>query len=171
MIYEVSGPTVSGSEATGKKSVEVHRLDYQSRDQWEDEIIESEPLVTRVGSFTNTGSYQSLLGGEYTTYSSVTDDITTEKVEAGVHMIPRNNLSPFPIQTIEDAYNIRLTRIGTKSRVCFYNQCEENAEGLLLVDEGREMVFANDARGIPLITGSFIVREVRIHDERQEVKR
>lgn len=172
MIYEVAGPTRTEGDGPPQASTEVHRLEYQSKNEWIDTVIEAQPVETRYGIFSNVGSFQRLSGGEYTSFSSITNSADTEKVKDGVTMIPRGGLAPFPIQMIEDAYDIELTRVATNSKVCFHDQCEENADGLLLADNGRELVFVDDARGIPLKIGDYlVVKEVQIHDVKHEVNR
>lgn len=57
----------------------------------------------------------------------------------------------------------------TNAKVCFLEDCTENAPGLLYRESnGTEFVFVEDARGIPLRVGdSFIVKEIHIKDTRQ----
>ena len=174
MTYEThSTHSLSSSDGQSwvKIETEAHRLTYNSRDSWVLEIIEAEPVNTHVGVFSVIGSYQKLHDREYIAYDSVTGQTTTETLEAGVNLIPRGGLAPIPINALEDAYGIELSPVSTSSKVCFHDDCEENAEGLLLVDNGREFVYANDARGIPLKRGDFVIQEVLVQDERQEVQR
>ena len=171
MTYELRGQFFSIGPGPAEVTMQVRRLTYSSRDSWIEEIIESEPMNTRVGGFSNTGSYQKLHNGQYITYDAVTDETTTEKVEDGVTMIPRGGLYPFPIKVIEDVYGIQLSPVATTSKVCFYDDCEENAEGMLLGDNGKEYVYADDARGIPLRINDFVIKEVLIQDEKQVIER
>ena len=175
MTYE-NHTTESFSSSDGESWVKirtkVYRLTYTSRDSWIEEVIESEPFNTHVGVFSSTGSYRKLHDGEFIDLRfGKSRETTTETVEAEVTMIPKGGLTPFPIKIMEDAYGIELSAVSTTSRVCFHDDCEENAEGLLLVDNGREFVYADDARGIPLKMGDFVIQEVLVQDERQEVQR
>ena len=59
----------------------------------------------------------------------------------------------------------------TSAKVCFNDECTENAAGLLYKQTNRsELVFVDDARGIPLrVNDAFIVREIRIQDAKQQI--
>ena len=61
------------------------------------------------------------------------------------------------------------TRVETGILVCFSEECEVNAIGLLYrLEDGGERLFADDSRGFPLKMGdAFEVKELRVDDERR----
>ena len=165
MEYETDGHAVSVGQNTAKVLREVRRLDYVSRTEWNETVLEAPTVQARVGAFDRIGSYNRLDGSVFTEYNALTDTTQQKEVEEG--RVAGPFMLPFPIE--ESGYEFTLTT--TEATVCFMGECQENAEGLLYRrPSGTELVFVNDARGIPLrINDGFIVREIRINDGKQPV--
>ena len=80
MIYERQGPVYSVGQGAPKSTVETHRLEYSSKDRWIDTVIEDEPVVTSVGTFSRVGSYQQVENGVVTEFDAVTGHIQKDDV-------------------------------------------------------------------------------------------
>ncbi len=165
MVYETDGHAVSVGPGPAEVLRETRRVEYGSATQWTDTVLQAPTIETRVGAFNRTGSYKRLDGRTYTEYDALTDATQKEEVEEGRVVGPF--MQPFPIE--ESGYEF--TPATTEATVCFMGECQENAEGLLYrTESGTELVFVNDARGIPLRIGDgFIVREIRVNDAQQPV--
>ena len=171
MVYETDGAVVSVGSDPAQTIREVHQLDYQSKTQWRDTVLEAAPSIqTSVGEFSRVGSYVHLDGDTYTEFNAM-DGAESEKtifeetIEKGTTRLAGPNMHPFPIEES----GIETTATSTTARVCFQEKCTDNAQGLLYRKaSGSEKVFVDDARGIPLrVDNKFIVREPKIDDERQ----
>ena len=171
MVYETDGAAIAIGQNPAEITREVRRLEYQSETQWTDTVIEAPTIETRVGQFSGVGSYKQLNGKTLTEFDAMdgyTDETTETTLEEGT--TTSTIMPPFPIEES----GIECTPIATNSRVCFRDQCTDNAEGLLYRKaSGSEAVFVNDARGIPLRVGSpstrdaFIVKEIQIDDTKR----
>ena len=76
---------------------------------------------------------------------------------------------PFPIEES----GVETEPTVTSAKVCFNDECTENAAGLLYRKaNGSEFVFVDDARGIPLrVNDAFVVKEIHIKDAKQQIAR
>ena len=168
MVYETDGAAVSVGTGPAEVTREVHRLEYQSATQWTDTVIEAPTIETRVGSFSMVGSYQTLDGDTYTEYNAYDQSPEETTVPENTTMVPGRVMPPFPIKES----GVELTATTTTAKVCFQDQCGENAEGRLYTKaNGVEIVFVDDARGIPLrVDDAFVVKEIRIDDTKQEIR-
>ena len=155
----------------GTPMTDIYRLTYTSRDSWIEEVISAEPIETHVGTFSEVGSYRKLENGQYTTYDAVTESTEVETVEEdGTVMIPRGGLYPHPIHFLEELFDKELPAVSTNTRVCFNDVCADNAPGWEFRHGNTLKVFADDARGIPVQMGNFVVTEVRVQGEKQPVR-
>ena len=151
---------------------ETRMLTYNSRNSWEEKVITAEPFEVRGGVFSTVGSYQRLEKDQYTNYGAASGSTDVEEVEEGSLMIPRGWLVPAPIEGLEDFLNNELTPVRTTTRVCFENVCTENAPGWEFRYKDVGVVYADDARGIPVKVGNnfFEVTEVWVQGERKFVR-
>ena len=149
---------------------QVRRLTYESTTSWVEEVVQAEDVVLGIGSFNDTGSYQKVDGDQYTSFDISTGQTQTETIPEDVLRIPRAGFDPVPIGVIERALDKSLTQVQTTTRVCFNDECTENAPGWKLEEDRSVAVFADDARGIPVRLSSFVVAELRVHDERIPVR-
>ena len=169
MVYERASSSINGVP-----TMEVHRLEYRSRTDWTDTVIEATGVNVRSGNFqgvvNRTGSYSRQKGTEYTEYHAITDSYHEEVLEPNTTFIPNAALGPYGLEQLEKYLDIELIPVTTDATVCYYDDCQEDAPGLLYISEnGQERVFANDRRwDILLRVGEsfFVVREVRIEDAR-----
>ena len=169
MVYELEqGQAVSVGDRH-VDSRQVRRLEYQSATEWRETVLESPPIETRVGTFNAAGSYKQLDGRRLVEFNSVTNSNREEEIEEGVRHLPRAGFLPYGNRTLEETKGITPIKIDTGVLVCFQNECEDNAVGLLYrLENGHESVFADDSRGFPLRVGtSIVVRELRIDDEQK----
>ena len=134
-------------------------------------VIEADDVTVRVGTFNHKGSCQKLDHGIYTIYDATTDGTDTETVPKGVVRIPRGGLMPHPISVVEDAVGKQGQRVSTTTKVCFDDDCTENASGWEMSDGKGTIVFGDDARGIPVKIGDFVVTEVVVQGAKQAVVR
>ena len=169
MVYELEqGQAVS----VGNRQVDsrqVRRFEYRAATEWVDTVIESAPIETRVGTFNAVGSYRRLDGRKLTEFDAVTGSNSESEIEEDTVFLPNHVLLPSQHLTLEEAHGLTPTRVETGILVCFRQECEENAVGLLYrLEDGRERVFADDSRGFPLkMGGAFVVKEMRVDDERR----
>ena len=156
---------------SGKSIGEVRQLTYNSRTSWIEEVIEADDIVVSVGTFNNVGSYQKLNGRVYAEYDAITGRTLTETVPKGVVRIPRGGLFPIPIAVLESALGKQAEAVATTTKVCFDDDCTELASGWEISDGKSTLVFADDARGIPVKIGNSVVTEVLVRGAQQPVVR
>ncbi len=165
------------------------RLEYTDKDHWVETVIEAANIDTRVGTFSNVGSYQRVDGDKYTTFGAVTGATDTETIGADMpdlppgvpadverRKLPGIYLIPFDVKAAENGEYEEYGIIAhgptrTNARVCFKDWCEDNHKGLsYTMESGVLWIYANDARGIPLKVGdSFEVCEVTVHSDRHPI--
>ena len=165
MTYETNGYSHTVGK-TAQTTREVRRLDYTSLTEWTATVIEATTVDYPEGPISTVGDYTKLDGSAYTEVSRLFPNRQEEIPENNIRR-PKGIMMPFPIE--ESGY--QFTRTTTQARVCFQDECQDNAPGLLLVkDSGARIVFVDDARGIPLsVNDALIVREVLIDDKQQPV--
>ena len=56
MVYETDGITYSVGSSPAVTTTEVRRLEYQSRTQWTDTVVEAPTITTTVGSSSRVGA-------------------------------------------------------------------------------------------------------------------
>ncbi len=158
--------------AVSSRSIgEVRQLTYDSRTSWIEEVIEADNIVVSVGTFNNTGSYQKLDGRVYAEYDAITGRTSTEAIPKGVVMIPWGGFMPIPIAVLESILGKPAEKVATTTKVCFDDDCTEFASGWKIPDGKSTFVFADDARGIPVQIGNFVVTEVLVRGAQQPVVR
>ena len=99
MVYETNGIVYSIGSSPSVTTREVRRLEYQSRTQWTDTVIEAPTITTRVGSTSRVGASTRLNGDSYTesnasgetTYSDTVGENDNEDSQAAMPL-------PFPIE-------------------------------------------------------------------------
>jgi hypothetical protein len=169
MVYELEQ---GQSVMVGDRQVEsrqLRRLEYRSATEWTDTVLESADIETRVGTFSQAGSYRRLDGLKMVEYDAATDSTMEDEVDEGARHLPRAGFLPFGNRVLEEVNGIIPTKIETGILVCFQDECEDNAIGQLFVlENGQERVYDNDSRGFPLRLGtSVVVKELRVDDVRK----
>ena len=168
MIYQIEGGGVTVGTGPIQTGQEVHRLDYRSKTEWTDTVIEAPEIETSFGTFSTVGSYRHLDGRTLSEFDPLENSFLSRTIPEGVRMVPGAALIPRPIEVLKAA-GAEYAQVVTSAKVCFRDVCKQNAGGLMYVDNGQERVFANDSRGIPLKVGDsfFTVLELRIEDEQR----
>ena len=170
MVYETDGIVYSIGSSPPVTTREVRRLEYQSRTQWTDTVVEAPTITHAVGSDSRVGSSARLNGDSYTEYNASGEMTYAETIGENTTKVVGTMPPPFPI---EDS-RIETEPTVTSAKVCFNDECTENAAGLLYKQTKRsELVLVDDARGIPLRVNddAFVVREIRIKDAKQQIAR
>ena len=172
MVYETNGSTIGVGDNPPVTTRETRRLDYVSSAHWTYTVIDAPTFDTKQGPQSRLGAYMQLQGQTVTEGEPQTAGVLETTVDDDTLFLPGGMMAPFPIE----ASGIDVSLVTTSARVCFLGRCADNAQGLLYrMDNGSEVVFVNDARGIPLRMGHpadpnvFLVSEIRINDERQEL--
>ena len=169
MVYELAD---GQSVMVGDRRVDsrqLRRFEYHSETDWVDTVLESADIETRVGTFNAAGSYRRLDGRRMIEYDSVTKSTREDAVDEGSRHIARSFFLPYRNREFEELSGITPVKVKTSALVCFRDECEDNAAGLLYLREnGQENVFADDSRGFPLRIGTlFVVKELRVDDEQK----
>ena len=170
MVYETNGIVYSIGSSPSVTTREVRRLEYQSRTQWTDTVIEAPTITSKVGSTSRVGYSTRVDGDSYTEYNASGEMTYAERLGENETMLAGSSLPPpFPIE--DSRFETEPT--VTTAKVCFNDECTKEAAGLLhRRANGAEFVYVDDARGIPLRVGdAFIVREIRIQDAKQQIAR
>ncbi len=169
MVYELEEGQIAMVGDRQVESRQVRRFEYTSATEWTDTVLESPPIETRVGTFSKVGSYQRLDGRRLVEYDSVTDSIREDEVAEDARHLANGLFMPYRNRQYEEVDGIAPVKVETGVLVCFRDQCEDNATGLLYrLENGQERVFADDSRGFPLGFGTlFVVRELRVDDEQK----
>ena len=150
---------------------QVRQLTYNSRTSWTEQVIEADDITVGVGTFNDVGSYQKVDGGVYTTYDVTTGETLTQAIPDGMVKIPRGGLMPSPISVVEGALGKQADQVATTTKVCFDDDCTERASGWEISNGNSTVVFADDARGIPIKIGDFVVTEVMVQGGKESVTR
>ena len=169
MTYETDGIVYTVGSSPAEAARETRRLDYQSSTQWTDTVVDAPTITTSVASTSRVGAYAELEGNSFIEFDSSGEQIYADTVDEDTTLIVGSMPPPFPIEEL----GFDLESVTTGATVCFYDECISNAPGLLYTEtNGRELLFVDDARGIPLrVNDTFIVHEIRIEDARQPIER
>ena len=169
MTYETDGIVYTVGASPPETTRETRRLDYQSSTQWTDTVVDAPTITTSVASTSRVGAYSELEGNSFIEFDSSGERIYEDTIDENTTLIVGSMPPPFPIEEMD----VDLESVTTGATVCFYDECISNAPGLLYTEaNGRELVFVDDARGIPLrVNHSFVVHEIRIEDVRQPLGR
>ena len=162
MTYDVT------TKVNGVDIQQTRELVYASRDSWVETVIAADSYTVPQGTFSVVGSYQKVSGGQSIYYDVTTGGTRTETIEEGSVQIPRSGLLPMPLAEIEEYTSKDLTSTTTATRVCFDDECTDSAAGWEWEEAG--LVFADDARGIPVKIGDFAVTEVRVQGGKETLR-
>ena len=169
MVYETNGIVYSVGSSPPVTTREVRRLEYQSRTQWTDSVVEAPTITTRVGSDSRVGFSSRLNGNSYTETNASGETTYAETLGENEIRLAGSLMLPFPIEES----GVETEPAVTSAKVCFNDECTENAAGLLhRKANGAEVVYVDDARGIPLrVDDVFFVKEIHIEDAKQQIAR
>ena len=169
MIYEVSeGAVISVGDGAPTVIREVHRLEYRSDEDWVDTVIEASPVLDLVpgGRFDRVGSYEKVEDNRLISFDASvgsSEDVDEEEISPDTIMVPNGALVPYSLDSFADQTPVN---VDTDATVCIRDDCQPNARGIMyMLVDGKEIVFADYARPVPLRIGEeFVVRELRIED-------
>ena len=169
MVYETNGIVYSIGSSPSVTTREVRRLEYQSRSQWTDTVVEAPTITHTVGWSSREGDSARVDGDSYTEYDSSGELTYAETLEENETRLAGSLPLPF---SLEES-GVETEPTVTSAKVCFNDECTKNAAGLLhRKANGAEVVYVDDARGIPLRVGDVLfVKEIRIEDARQQIAR
>ena len=168
MSYETTR-TYSGET---EPSTLKRQLEYSGLNNWKTTVIEAPTIDRASGSFTQLGSYVEVRNGQITTYDSVTGELETEPLEEGDYYLPVSRMVPIDFSKIQEAHAAPPIERTTDTKVCFDEECDDNATGWVFVQEdGSEFVYADDARGIPLALPGVTITEVLVTGGKESIQR
>ncbi len=169
MVYEANGIVYSIGSSPSVTTREVRRLEYQSRTQWTDTVVEAPTITTTVGSHSRVGFSTRVNGDSYTESNASGETTYADTVGESETRIASGLPLPFPIE--DSRFETEPT--VTSAKVCFNDECTENAAGLLhRRANGAKFVYVDDARGIPLrVDDVFFVKEIHIEGAKQQIAR
>ncbi len=152
-----------GTHSDGQSFLIKMRLDHNSPDSWTQGIIKGRVYDTRWGSLDETGSYDRLEGRTFTSYDATTRGLETETVPEGTRMVAGGSLWPVQVSMFDHIFGTIPKAVATQTRVCFRDDCTDNAPGWKYV-VGRQTIFiADDARGFPIQRNNFVIDEILVH--------
>ena len=133
---------------------EVRRLEYRSKTDWTETVIESPTIdLGRYGSGSNVGSYLRLDGNVITEYNAMVGSTEQSTLDDDVIHVPNAAFS-FVHMSTKPLGDIPGVAVTTDARVCFDRDCEEKADGVRYTS-GRTtlVVLEGDNWNIPLEYG------------------
>ena len=165
LVYEIHGPPVSigGSSATPYK--EVRRLEYRSKNDWTETVIESPSInLGRYGSGSNVGAYRKLNGKVLTEHDPLDGSISESTIDDGVTFVPNAAFTFSHSSTRPLGDDVTGVEVTTGARVCFNGECEDNARGVRYsTDRMSVVVLEGDNWMLPLELGDlFLLRSADI---------
>ena len=169
LVYETYGPAVTVGDNSVEPYREIRRLEYRSRTDWTETVIESPTIdLGRYGSGSNIGAYLSLNGTVLTEHDPLDGRISESTIDDGVTFVPNAAFTYVHITTMPFGDDVPGVAVTTEARVCFNGDCEENATGVRYTS-GRTslVVFEGDNWIIPLEYGEiFSLRSADIQAQR-----
>ena len=168
LVYEVKGPAVSTGDGSAPAYKELRRLEYRSKTDWAETVIESPTIdLGRYGTGNNIGSYLRLDGNVITEYNAMTGNTGESFVEDGATFVPNAAFTIFHMSTRHFA-DVPGVAVTTDAYVCFNGDCEESEKGVRY-EYGRTtlVVLEGDSWMIPLEYGDiFSLRSAYIQARR-----
>ena len=165
LVYEVYGPAVSVGDNSVDPYKETRRLEYRSKTDWTETVIESPTIdLGRYGSGSNVGAYVKVQGTILTEYEPLGGSTLESVIDEGATQIPNAAFTfvhTSPDKPLGDVQGVAVT---TDARVCFNNECEENARGVKYTAGGVDLVvLEGDNWIIPLeFENGFVLKSANI---------
>ena len=157
LVYEVNGPAITVGDNSVEPYKEVRRLEYRSRTDWTETVIESSTIdVGRYGTTSNVGAYVSLNGTTLTERDPLDGSISESTIDDGVTFVPNAAFVFVHMPTMPFGEDVPGVPVTTDARVCFNSDCEENATGVRYsANRTTVVVFEGDNWIIPLESGEI----------------
>ena len=168
LVYDVYGPEVSVGGKGVSSYKEVRRLEFRSKTDWTETVIESPSInLGRYGSGSNVGSYRRLDGAIITEYDSLDGSIRESAVADDAIFVP-NSAFTVAYMSTKPLGDIPGVVVTTDARVCFNDDCQGNADGIKYSANGITLVvLEGDNWIIPIELGDgFSLRSADIQAPR-----
>ena len=169
LVYEVHGPAITVGDNSVEPYREIRRLEYRSRTDWTETVIESPTIdIGRYGTTSNVGAYVSLNGTTLTEHDPLDGSISESTIDDGVTFVPNSAFVFVHMPTMPFGEDVPGVPVTTDARVCFNSDCEENAIGVRYsANRTTVVVFEGDNWIIPLESGEiFSLRSADIQAPR-----
>ena len=158
LVYEVHGPAITVGDNSVAPYKEIRRLEYRSRTDWTETVIESPTIdVGRYGTTSNVGAYVSLNGTTLTEHDPLDGRISESTIDDGSTFVPNSAFVFVHMPTMPFGEDVPGVPVTTDARVCFNSDCEENASGVRYSANNRKtvVVFEGDNWIIPIKLGDI----------------
>ena len=169
LVYETYGPAISVGDSSVVPYKEIRRLEYRSRTDWTETVIESPTIdVGRYGTTSNVGAYVSLKGTVLTEHDPLDGSISESTIDDGATFVPNAAFVFVHMSAIFLDDEVPGVAVTTEAQVCLNGDCEEKATGVRYT-YGRTsvVVFEGDNWIIPLEYGEiFSLRSADIQAQR-----
>ena len=169
LVYEVNGPAISVGDNSVVPYKEIRRLEFRSRTDWTETVIESPTIdVGRYGTTSNVGAYVSLKGTVLTEHDPLDGSISESTIDDGATFVPNAAFVFVHMPTMPFGEDVPGVPVTTDARVCFNSDCEENATGVRYsANRTTVVVYEGDNWIIPLEYGEiFSLRSADIQAPR-----
>ena len=131
LVYEVHGPAITVGDNSVEPYKEIRRLEYRSRTDWTETVIESPTIdVGRYGTTSNVGAYLSLNGTVLTEHDPLDGSIRESTMDDNSTHVPNAAFVFVHMPTMPFGEDVPGVPVTTDARVCFNGDCEENAPGV-----------------------------------------
>jgi hypothetical protein len=166
LTYEVDGrPIRVGNRSVGGFR-EVRRLEYTSKTQWTETVIEAPTIdLGRYGTGSTVGSYSSLNGDVRIEYDALTDTMNQDVRDGGI-LVPNPAFAyaMIPPDMMDARPGFTRSQVVTETDVCEKGECAESVIGIRYLGSRVELVmYKTDEWFIPLRFGDFEVQKIEIH--------
>ena len=169
MTYDETESHIIGDN-TPVATTKTYRFTFTSNDSWIEEVIAAPSVQTSAGTFSDVGSYQKVENGQHITYDATSGSTRTTALEEGTIQIPRSRLHQVSLDSLKEHVDSSPTKVATISRVCFNEDCADSAQGWRFMDGSVESIYADDARGMPLKLGDFVITDLQVQSAKQPVE-
>lgn len=134
LTYETNGPAIGVGDRDVGGFREIRRLDYTSRTNWTDTVIESPTVdLGRYGTASNVGSYESVNGKAAVSYDAMTDSLDEYTRDSSAFSVPNVAFvyAAIPPDTL-DAAGSGYTKsvVASNVSVCKDGSCQENVSAV-----------------------------------------
>ena len=157
LVYEAYGPAITVGDNSVEPYKEIRRLEYRSRTDWTETVIESPTIdVGRYGTTSNVGAYLSLNGTVLTEHDPLDGSIRESTMDDNSTHVPNAAFVFVHMPTMPFGEDVPGVPVTTDARVCFNSDCEENAIGVRYsANRTTVVVFEGDNWIIPVKLGDI----------------
>ncbi|MCH8847705.1 MAG: hypothetical protein IIC32_01865 [Chloroflexi bacterium] len=162
MVYETDGDPYSVGQDVFRPR-EVHRLEWHGVDRWRDEVVESDDVITPVGTFSRVGSYKEQRGSRYVKFDAIVGKTTETTLDEG-YVQPHGMIYPrYKEMYLQQGTAPAPRQVTRNVSFCRGADCASSVAAVAYDLPGGELVFTAGPEAIPLAApGGFRVRELTI---------